>query len=92
MSAWLAGRGACPIGVDPTDAQLRTARFLPHEFDLHFPLVLAPGEQVPFRSSSFDLVIYEYGAMWADPYRWIPVAAACSDRAASSCSSATRFS
>lgn len=76
VSAWLARRGARPIGVDPTDAQLRTARLLQHEFDLHFPLVLAAGEQVPLRSSSFDLVISEYGAaIWADPYRWIPEAA-----------------
>ena len=76
VSAWLARRGARPIGVGPTDAQLRTARLLQHEFDLHFPLVLAAGEQVPLRSSSFDLVISEYGAaIWADPYRWIPEAA-----------------
>ncbi len=62
VSAWRARRGARAIGVDPTDAQLRTARLLQHEFDLHFPLVLAAGEQVPLRSSSFDVVISEYGA------------------------------
>ncbi|MDQ3640096.1 MAG: class I SAM-dependent methyltransferase [Actinomycetota bacterium] len=76
VSAWLARRGARPIGVDPTGAQLLTARRLQAEFDLRFPLVQAAGEQVPLRSSSFDLVISEYGAaIWADPYHWIPEAA-----------------
>jgi SAM-dependent methyltransferase len=46
------------------------------EQDLHFPLVLAAGEQVPLRDASFDLAISEYGAaIWADPDRWIPEAA-----------------
>lgn len=76
VSAWLARRGARPVGVDPTGAQLRTARRLQEEFGLAFPLVQAAGEQVPLRSGSFDLVISEYGAaIWADPYRWIPEAA-----------------
>jgi SAM-dependent methyltransferase len=76
VSAWLARRGARPVGVDPTSAQLRTAGELQKEFGLRFPLVLAAGEHVPLRSSSFDLVISEYGAaIWADPYRWIPEAA-----------------
>lgn len=76
VSAWLAHRGARPIGVDPTGAQLLTARRLQSEFGLHFPLVQAAGEQVPLRSASFDLAISEYGAaIWADPYRWIPEAA-----------------
>ncbi len=76
ISAWLARRGARPVGVDPTGAQLLTARRFQHEFDLRFPLVQAAGEQVPLRSSSFDLVISEYGAaIWADPHRWIPEAA-----------------
>ena len=76
VSAWLARRGARPVGVDPTRAQLLSARRLQDEFDLHFPLVEAAGEQVPLRADSFDLVISEYGAaIWADPYRWIPEAA-----------------
>ena len=76
VSAWLARRGARPVGVDPTRAQLRTARQLQHEFGLGFPLVEAAGEDVPLRGASFDLVISEYGAaIWADPYRWIPEAA-----------------
>ena len=76
VAAWLARRGARPVGVDPTDAQLLTARRLQQEFDLRFPLVQAAGEQVPLRSASFDLVVSEYGAaIWADPHRWIPEAA-----------------
>jgi SAM-dependent methyltransferase len=76
VSAWLARRGARPVGVDPTPAQLATARLLQDEHDLRFPLVRAAGEHVPLRDACFDLVISEYGAaIWADPHRWIPEAA-----------------
>jgi SAM-dependent methyltransferase len=76
ISAWLARRGAHPIGVDPTASQLCIARQMQMEHALSFPLVRAAGEQVPLRDESFDLVISEYGAaIWADPYRWIVEAA-----------------
>jgi SAM-dependent methyltransferase len=76
ISAWLARRGARPVGVDPTPAQLETARAMQREFDLEFPLVEAIGEDVPLPDASFDLAVSEYGAsIWADPYRWIPEAA-----------------
>ena len=76
VSAWLARRGARPVGVDPTPGQLHIARQFQHEHALEFPLVRAAAEQVPLRDASFDLVISEYGAaIWADPYRWIPEAA-----------------
>jgi SAM-dependent methyltransferase len=76
VSAWLARRGARPVGVDPTANQLAGARRLQDEFGMRFPLVRAAGEAVPLRDRSFDLVISEYGAaIWADPYRWIPEAA-----------------
>jgi SAM-dependent methyltransferase len=76
VSAWLARRGALPVGVDPTPGQLRIARQCQEEHALEFPLVRAAAEQVPLRDASFDLVISEYGAaIWADPYRWIPEAA-----------------
>ncbi|MGH3009151.1 MAG: class I SAM-dependent methyltransferase [Gaiellaceae bacterium] len=75
FSAWLAKRGARPVGVDPTPAQLETARRVMGETGIEFPLVEAPGEQVPLPDESFDLVISEHGAAtWADPYRWIPEA------------------
>jgi SAM-dependent methyltransferase len=76
FSAWLARRGARIVGVDPTPAQLETARRLQHETGIEFPLLEAVGEDVPLPDSSFDLVLSEYGAsLWADPYRWIPEAA-----------------
>jgi SAM-dependent methyltransferase len=76
VSAWLARRGARVVGVDPTPAQLETARSMQRESGLEFPLVEAAAEEVPLPDSSFDLVVSEYGAsIWADPYRWIPEAA-----------------
>jgi SAM-dependent methyltransferase len=76
FSAWLAKRGARVVGVDPTPAQLETARRMQQETGLEFELIEAPGEDVPLADSSFDLVVSEYGAsIWADTYRWIPEAA-----------------
>lgn len=75
FSARLARRGARVIGVDPTPAQLETARRMQREFHLDFPLVQARGEDVPLPDGSFDLALSEYGAsIWADPERWIPEA------------------
>jgi SAM-dependent methyltransferase len=76
FSAWLARRGARVVGVDPTPAQLDTARRLQRETGLDFPLIEAIGEDVPLSDASFDLVLSEYGAsIWADPNAWIPEAA-----------------
>ncbi|HXY85876.1 MAG TPA: class I SAM-dependent methyltransferase [Gaiellaceae bacterium] len=73
FSAWLARLGARVVGVDPTPAQLATARRCQQEFGLEFPLVEAAAEDVPLPDASFDLAVSEYGAsIWADPYRWIP--------------------
>jgi SAM-dependent methyltransferase len=75
VSAWLAKRGARPVGVDVTPAQLATARRCQLEFGIEFPLVEASAEEVPLASARFDLAISEYGAViWCDPYRWIPEA------------------
>ena len=64
------------VGVDPTPAQLETARRMQQETGIEFPLVEAVGEDVPLPDASFDLALSEYGAsIWADPYRWIPEAA-----------------
>src|SRR5438034_9648586 len=46
-SAWFARRGAAPIGVDVTDAQLETARRLQRQHGLEFPLIKASAELVP---------------------------------------------
>jgi SAM-dependent methyltransferase len=76
VSAWLARRGAFPVGIDNSSRQLATARRLQREHALDFPLVQAAAEAVPLRAASFDLAISEYGAsLWADPHRWVPEAA-----------------
>lgn len=76
FSAWLARRGARPVGVDPTPAQLETARRMQAQTGIHFPLIEAPGERMPLPDGSFDVAFSEYGAsLWADPERWIPEAA-----------------
>jgi SAM-dependent methyltransferase len=76
FSARLAKRGARPVGVDPTIAQLATARRMQEATGIRFPLVEAPGEHVPLPDASFDLALSEYGAsLWADPKLWVPEAA-----------------
>jgi SAM-dependent methyltransferase len=76
ISAWLARRGARPVGLDNSPAQLETARALQKEFGIDFPLHLGYAEATPFEDASFDYAISEYGAaLWADPYGWIPEAA-----------------
>jgi SAM-dependent methyltransferase len=76
FSAWLAKRGARPVGVDLTPAQLATARRCQQELGIEFPLVEASAEDVPLPDASFDLALSEYGAsIWCDPERWIAEAA-----------------
>ena len=76
VSAWLARRGARPVGVDISEEQLASATALQAQFGLAFPLLRASAEEVPLPDASFDLAISEYGAsIWCDPYRWIPEAA-----------------
>jgi len=77
FSAWLKKRGARrAVGVDPTPAQLETARRCNELFGLQLELIEAFAEDVPLPDQSFDLVHSEYGAsIWADPGRWIPEAA-----------------
>jgi SAM-dependent methyltransferase len=52
ISAWLARAGARPVALDPTAAQLATARDLQREFGLRFPLLLATAEAVPPSAST----------------------------------------
>jgi SAM-dependent methyltransferase len=75
-SAWLARRGARPVGIDLSEEQLATARKLQAEHGLEFPLIHASGEDVPLPDQSFDFAFSEYGAaLWAEPERWIAEAA-----------------
>jgi len=77
FSAWLKKRGARRVvGVDPTPAQLETARRCNERFGLGLEFIEAFAEDVPLPDASFDFVHSEYGAsIWADPKRWIPEAA-----------------
>jgi SAM-dependent methyltransferase len=76
VSSWLARRGARPVGIDNSEAQLATARRLQEEHGIDFPLLHGNAEQVPYPDASFDFAISEYGAsIWCDPYAWIPEAA-----------------
>jgi SAM-dependent methyltransferase len=76
VSAWLARRGANPVGIDNSEAQLATARELQKRFGIDFPLIHGNAELVPYPDESFDIAISEYGAsIWCDPYAWIPEAA-----------------
>ena len=76
FSAWLAKRGAKPIGVDITRAQLATARRLMAETGIEFPLIEADAAETGLPDACADLVLSEYGAsIWADTYKWIPEAA-----------------
>ena len=74
--AKLARKGARVVGVDPTRAQLETARRMMAEIGPEFPLVEAPAESVPLPDDSFDLAFSDYGAsLWADPRKWLAEAA-----------------
>ena len=76
VCAWLARRGAIPVGVDISDEQLDGARMFQRQFHQGFPLVRASADEVPFDDQSFDFAISEYGAStWLDPYWWVPEAA-----------------
>src|SRR5215471_9874883 len=71
VSAWLAQRGARPVGVDVSARQLAVARRMQGEFSLRFPLVQADAERVPLGAGCADLV----RSLSVDP-RGGPVAAA----------------
>jgi SAM-dependent methyltransferase len=76
FSAWLAKRGARPVGVDLTAAQLSTAHRCQETFRIRFPLIQADAEGLPFRPGRFDLAVSECGAsLWCDPVQWVAEAA-----------------
>lgn len=72
----LAGRGARPVGVDLSEAQLAHARRLQADAGVRFPLLHASAEAVPLPEASFDVAFCDHGAFtFADPYRTVPEAA-----------------
>ena len=76
VCAWLAGRGAVPVGIDVSEEQLESARMFQRQFQRLFPLVRASADDVPLDDGRFDFAISEYGAStWLDPYWWVPEAA-----------------
>jgi SAM-dependent methyltransferase len=76
LSAWLARRGARPVAVDLTPAQLDTAARCQQRIGPVFPLIEADAENVPLPGGSFDLAVSEYGAsVWCEPGHWIAEAA-----------------
>jgi SAM-dependent methyltransferase len=44
VSSWLARRGARPVGIDNSEAQLETARRFQHEFEVEFALLHGSAE------------------------------------------------
>lgn len=75
-SAWLARRGARPVGVDLSEGQLATAQAMQSAHGLTFPLVHASAEDVPLDDAAFDLAFSEYGAsLWCEPRAWLAEAA-----------------
>src|SRR5437773_7569200 len=61
LSAWLAKRGARPVGVDVTPAQLDSARRLMRETGIEFPLVEAGAAATGLPGASADRVVTAYG-------------------------------
>lgn len=85
VSAWLARRGARPVGIDNSEAQLATARELQAEHGIEFPLLHGNAERTPLPDASFDLAISEYGgpASGATPTPGFQRRRGCCARAAS---------
>lgn len=50
-------RGAHPVGIDNSQAQLATAKRFQDEFGLEFPLLHDNAEEVPYPDQSFDLAM-----------------------------------
>ena len=68
----LEARGARPVGLDVSRAQLRHAR----NASRSLPLTVADGEQLPFAAATFDIVFSDHGAMsFCDPERALAEAA-----------------
>lgn len=72
----LARRGARPVGLDVSAAQLAHATRLMRDVGVEFTLLHANAEAVPLPDDSFDIVISNWGATtFSDPYKTIPEAA-----------------
>ena len=77
VSAWLARRGARPVGIDNSPVQLETARRLQAEFGLHVSVAHSATprrHRSPMRASTSPSAS-KAPAIWCDPYQLIPEAA-----------------
>ena len=75
-SVALARRGARPVALDISERQLAHARREMEAAGVDFPLVHAPGEEVPLPDASFDVVLSDGGVFsWTDPALTLPEAA-----------------
>ncbi len=71
----LAQDGARVTGLDVSPKRLMQARALMRDAGVDFPLIEASSDQVPCRSTSFDIVFSDYGATaFTDPFHTIPEA------------------
>ena len=91
VSAWLVRRGArSVVGLDPSPAQLATARQLQQEFGLQFPLVQADAERLRCAPGRSTWPSRSTGRpSGAIPTAGSPKRPACCGRAGAWCSSAT---
>lgn len=72
-SVALAARGARPVGLDISAAQLAHARCAARTRGVALRLVCASGEAAPFADASFDLVFCDHGALsFCDPEVAVP--------------------
>ncbi|MGA8303827.1 MAG: class I SAM-dependent methyltransferase [Thermoplasmata archaeon] len=72
----LARKGARAVGLDLSPAQLEHATRLLRRSGQRVYLVRGDAERLPFRTSSFDVVFCDWGAMtFCDPARTVPEAA-----------------
>jgi SAM-dependent methyltransferase len=62
-SRWLAARGAKPVGIDLSAAQLAHAGDLDARTGIDTVRVQADAQQLPFADASFDLACSAYGAL-----------------------------
>ena len=71
FSAWLAKRGARPVGVDVTPAQLDTARRCMRETGIEFRLVELQAPESAECHSYYDYVTPEWGRQWPAEEIWV---------------------
>ena len=76
VSAWLARRGARVVGLTIPRRSSKPLDAWQRQHGLNFPLIHGNAESIDYPDASFDFAVSEYGAcLWADPRRWVPIAA-----------------